>query len=113
MLTDPVKLYLQAYKISTRKTTILDRKYEILGIDRSLKHKRKLRKLWQETRDPASKTAINWVTRNISRMVRKIAIERWEAKLVNCEVTTQAIWLLQNPSQKGVDQRHHLQFMVP
>jgi hypothetical protein len=29
-----------AYRISTRKTTILDRKYEIPGLDRLLKHKR-------------------------------------------------------------------------
>jgi hypothetical protein len=28
-----------------------------------LKHKRKLRKLWQETRYPACTTAFNWVTK--------------------------------------------------
>jgi hypothetical protein len=46
-----------AYRISTRKTTILDRKYEIPGLDSLFKHKRKLRKLWQETRDPACKNS--------------------------------------------------------
>jgi hypothetical protein len=50
-----------AYRLLTRKTTISDRKCEIPGLGRLLKHKRKLRKLWQETRDPA-KTAINLVT---------------------------------------------------
>jgi hypothetical protein len=55
-------------------------------------HKRKLIKLLQETRDPACKTAVNWVTRNITRMVPKRALERLETKLANCEVTPQAIW---------------------
>jgi hypothetical protein len=50
------------------------------------------RKLWQETRDPACKTGVNWVTQNIRRMVWKRALERWETKLVNCEVTPQTIW---------------------
>jgi hypothetical protein len=38
------------------------------------------------------KTAVNWVTQNIRRMVLKRALERWETKLANCEVTPQAIW---------------------
>jgi hypothetical protein len=33
-----------ACRLSTRNTTILDRKYEIPGLDRFLKDKRKLRK---------------------------------------------------------------------
>jgi hypothetical protein len=78
----------------TRNTTILDWKYEMPGLDRLLKHKRKFRKLWQETKNPVCKTAVNWVTRNIRRMIRKRALERWEIKLANCEVTPQAIWLI-------------------
>jgi hypothetical protein len=27
-------------------------------------------------------------------MVRKRALERWETKLTNCEVTSQAVWLI-------------------
>jgi hypothetical protein len=65
--------------------------------------KKKLRKLWQETRDPACKTAVNWVTKNIRRMIWKSALERWETKLVNCKVTPQAIW----PIAKS------FKFMVP
>jgi hypothetical protein len=80
-----------AHRVSIRKTTIFDRKYEIPVLVHLLNHKRKLRKLRQETRDPASKTAVNWVTHNIRRMVRKRALERWETKLANCEVTPQAI----------------------
>jgi hypothetical protein len=75
----------------TTKTTILNWKYEIPGLDCLSKHKRKLRKLWEETRDPACKTEVNWVIQNIRTMVRKRALERREAKLANCEVTPQAI----------------------
>jgi hypothetical protein len=35
-----------AYRLSTRKTTILDRKYTIPALDRSLKRKRNVRKFW-------------------------------------------------------------------
>jgi hypothetical protein len=42
-------------------------KYDISGPDHLLKHKRKLRKLWQEAGDPACKTAVNCVTRNIRK----------------------------------------------
>jgi hypothetical protein len=35
-----------------------------------LKHKRRLRQLSQETRDPACKTAVNWVTKSVRRMTR-------------------------------------------
>jgi hypothetical protein len=56
---------------------------------------------------------VNWVTQNIRRMIQKRALERWETKLVNCEVTSRAIGLLQNPFQTGVNQRDHLQCMVP
>jgi hypothetical protein len=63
------------YRLSTRKTTKLDRKYEIPGLYRLLKHKRKLRKLWQVTRDSKCKMAVNWVTQNIRRMVWKRALE--------------------------------------
>jgi hypothetical protein len=81
-----------AYRLSTRRTTILDHKYEIPGVDSLLKHKRKLRKLWRETRTPTCKTAVNWVAQNIRRMVRKIELERRETKVANCELTPQAIW---------------------
>jgi hypothetical protein len=81
-----------ANRLPTRKITILDQEYEIPGLDHLLRHKSKLGKLWHETRDPACKTAVNWVSRNIRRMVQKRAHERWETKLANCEVTHQVIW---------------------
>jgi hypothetical protein len=57
-----------------------------------MKHKQRFRILWQETRDPACKTALNWVTKTIRRMARKRALERSETKRENCEVTRHAIW---------------------
>jgi hypothetical protein len=57
-----------------------------------LKHKQRLRKLWHETRDPACKTAVNWVTKTIRRMTRRKAFERWETRIGNCRVIPQAIW---------------------
>jgi hypothetical protein len=33
-------------------------------------------------------------------------------KMANCGVTPLSIWPIAKPSQKGVDQRHHLQFAI-
>jgi hypothetical protein len=63
-----------------------------LPVDRLLKYKKKTKKLWQETRDPGCKTAVNWVSKAIRRMARKKALERWETMLANTKVTPQAIW---------------------
>jgi hypothetical protein len=60
---------------------------EIPGIDRLLRYKKMMRKLWQETRDPGCKTAVNWVSKAITLMTRKKALERWETELTNTEVT--------------------------
>jgi hypothetical protein len=38
------------------------------------------------------KAAVNWVSKAIRRMTRKKALERWETKIYNTEVTPQAIW---------------------
>jgi hypothetical protein len=82
------------YKLSTEnKTTILDQKYEIPGLDRLLKQ-RKLRKLWQE---PG--TAVNWATINMRGTLQKTALKRWETTLANCEVTPQAMWPIVNPKR--------------
>jgi hypothetical protein len=40
------------------------------------------------------------------------APERWEAMLANCEITLQTMWLIANSREKGMNQRHHLEFMV-
>jgi hypothetical protein len=61
-------------------------------LDRLLQLKQRLRKLWQETRDPECKTAVNWVTKTIHRMTRKKTLERLDTRLGNCEVIPQAIW---------------------
>jgi hypothetical protein len=87
-----------AYRLSTKTTRISDRNRGSSSLERLLKHKQRLRKLWQETRDPACKTAVNWVTKTIRRIARKKARERWETKIEICEVTPQAIW----PSAKSL-----------
>jgi hypothetical protein len=102
-----------ACSLSTRKITILDWKYEILALNPLLKHKSKLRKLWQETRDLACKTAVNWVSWNIRRTVWKRALERCETKLTNGKVTPQAIWPIVKSLTKKDGPKDHLQFMVP
>jgi hypothetical protein len=51
-----------------------------------------LRKLWLEVRDLECKTKVNWVTKSIGRMTRKRALEQWEIKICNTEVTPQVIW---------------------
>jgi hypothetical protein len=61
-------------------------------LDTLLREKQRLRKLWQETHDPACKMAVKWVSRAIRRMTQRKALERWETKLGNCEVTPQATW---------------------
>jgi hypothetical protein len=57
-----------------------------------LKHKQKLQKLWQDTRVPARKTAVNWVLKAIRRMTRKKTLQWWETKIGNAEVNAQATW---------------------
>jgi hypothetical protein len=81
-----------ANRLSTKTTTISDRNHGSCSLERLLKHKQRLGELWQETRDPARKTAVNWVTKTIRRIARKRALEPWETKIGNCEVTPQAIW---------------------
>jgi hypothetical protein len=80
-----------AYRLSTKTTRISDPNRRSSSLERLLKHKQRLRKLWKDTRDPACKTAVNWVTKTIRRIARKRALERWETKIENCEVTPQAI----------------------
>jgi hypothetical protein len=80
--------------LSTKTTTNSDRNHGPSSLERLLKHKQRFRKLWQETRDPACKTALNWATKTLRRIAQKTALERWETKIQNCEVTPQAIWLI-------------------
>jgi hypothetical protein len=81
-----------AYKLSTSKITLSELNSDLPGLDRLLMYKKRMRKLWQETRDPGYKTAVNWVSKSIRRMTRKKALERWETKLANTEQTPPAVW---------------------
>jgi hypothetical protein len=81
-----------AYRLSTSKITLLNISNDLPRLDLLLKYKQRLRKMWQETRDPACETAVNWVTKQIIRITLKKEVERWETKIGNCEVTPQNIW---------------------
>jgi hypothetical protein len=48
-----------AYTLVTSKVRLSDMNSDLPGVDRLLKNKQKLRKLWHETRDSACKTAVN------------------------------------------------------
>jgi hypothetical protein len=60
-----------AYRLATSKITLTDLNSDIPGLDRLLKYRKRMRKLWQETRDPECKTAVNRVLKAIRRMIRK------------------------------------------
>jgi hypothetical protein len=69
-----------AYSLTTSKFTLSDKNSNLPGLDQLLKHKRRLRKLWQKTRDLACKTEITWVTKSIKQMTLKKTLERWGKK---------------------------------
>jgi hypothetical protein len=48
-----------AYRLSTKTTTISDFNRGSSSLEILLKHKQRLRKFWQETRDPTCKMAVN------------------------------------------------------
>jgi hypothetical protein len=81
-----------AYRLSTHKITLSEINEELPEYERLLQRKHSLRKLWQETRDPVCKTAVNWVNKTIRKMSQKKIKERWDTKIGNCKVTHQAIW---------------------
>jgi hypothetical protein len=69
------------YGLSASNHTLPDLNKYLPGLESLLKEKRMFRKLWKLNRDPTCKTAVKW-----------IALERWETKVGNCEVTPQALW---------------------
>jgi hypothetical protein len=82
------------YRLSTNKVTVSEVNPNLPGLDLLLIQNQRLRKLWRETRDPTRKTAVNWVTKAIRWMPHRRALEQWEAKIANTDVTPQAIWTI-------------------
>jgi hypothetical protein len=70
-------------------------------LDHCLQVKRRLQKLWHETRDSNCKTALNWVTKTIRKTARRNAIEKWGKKLSNAEISPHAVW----PLEKSLKRR--------
>jgi hypothetical protein len=85
--------------------TLSDLNNDIPGLDRLLRYKKKIRTLWQETKDPECKMAVNWVSEAITRMIRKKALERWKTKLANTALTPRAIWPIGKPLANRVGPR--------
>jgi hypothetical protein len=71
------------YRLSTSKVKLSEVNSVIPGSDSVLKHKEKVRKLWNETRDSVRKTAFNWISKTIRCKAHKWALERWEIKIAN------------------------------
>jgi hypothetical protein len=81
-----------AYRLSASMITLSELNNDLPGLYRLLKYKKRMRKLWQQTRDLGCKKTVNWVSKSIRRMTPKKALERWETKLANTELTPPAIW---------------------
>jgi hypothetical protein len=76
-----------AYRLSTSQVK-LDELNHDPGLDRLLEHKKRLRKLWQETRGPECKRALNRLSETITRKARKRAPKHWETKTANVQVAS-------------------------
>ncbi|PNF40098.1 hypothetical protein B7P43_G10711 [Cryptotermes secundus] len=77
-LSDPIEKFTdweRFQSLASEKVTLSDINNDLPGLGCPLKHKQRLRKLWHKTRDPACKTALNWVTKSIRRMTRKKALD--------------------------------------
>jgi hypothetical protein len=52
-------------RLLTSKVTLSDLNNDLPGLNRLLKQEQRPRKIWNETRDPACKTVVNWATKSI------------------------------------------------
>jgi hypothetical protein len=84
-----------AYRLARSRVTLSGiNNHDLPGSVHLLKHKQRLKKLWQETRDPACKTSVSWAKKTIRKMSCRKAPEQWKTKIGNYEVTPQAVWLI-------------------
>jgi len=71
-----------AYRLPTHKITLSELNEELPELDRLLQLRQRLRNLWQESRYPAGKTAVNLFTKTIRRTTRKrhlnVGTQEWE-----------------------------------
>jgi hypothetical protein len=94
-----------AYRLSRSKIRLPELNKDLPGLKGLLKHKRRLRRLWQVTPDAACKAAVNWVAKTFRRLTRRKALELWETKLCNCEATPQALWPIAKSLMKKTEPR--------
>jgi hypothetical protein len=81
-----------AYRLSTRKITLSTLNKNLPGLESWLKHKQRLRILWQVAWDLACETTVNWVTKTIGWMTCRKTIEQWETKAGNCGILQNHLW---------------------
>jgi hypothetical protein len=96
------------FRIEIRKIILSGVNKNFLGLETLMKHKRRLRRLWQVTRNQACKRVVNWVAETIRRMTSRKALELWEMKVGNCEDRPP---ILGNCLWKRMDQSHQRLFM--
>lgn len=95
-----------AYKLSTHKPIPYNLNYKVPGLGRLLKEKQRLRKLWQETRDPACKMVVNWISREpLAEWPRERHLNDGKQNWVTVRSLLKQPGLLRNPSSEGKDQR--------
>ena len=71
-----------------------------------LTRKKHLRQLFGITRDPVTKTALNWVTRTIKKKIKKLSNDNWQDTINECNDNIMKLWrisraLTNNPIENG------------
>jgi hypothetical protein len=59
-----------------------------------LKHKKRLRKFWHETKNTTHKLAVHWLTQTIHTMNHRKVLEWWDTERSNCQITPPTTWCI-------------------
>jgi hypothetical protein len=62
------------------------------GIQDKIRLKNRLRRQWQDTKDPALKAEVNRLQRSVTRWLNVVRKERWGAKLESLNPEDQSLW---------------------
>jgi hypothetical protein len=68
------------YWLATRNVKLYGLNCDYLGVDRWLKHKKRLRALWEDKRDPERKRVVNGLSKTIRRKTCKRALNDGKQK---------------------------------
>jgi hypothetical protein len=81
-----------AYRTSTRKTAIAERKYEKPGLDLLVKQKKKAQKIMARNQGASMQNGSKLGLSKYQEDGSKRSTRKMTEKLANCEVTPQAVW---------------------